>query len=168
MNGLSPYHLINGVIRPTLKITDLWSSSAEILIIGTGIEESNLRYLYQKGKGIDNNPYNDGLGKGLYQMETATHDDIWTNYLMFQPNLAVRVRRFMALPQKEKPDANQLIWNLAYATLLCRMHYLRVPEPLPKESDLEGIARYWKKHYNTEKGKGSEEKFILDYKMWMK
>lgn len=168
MKGLSPYHLINGVIRPTLKITDLWSESAEVLLIGTAITESGLKFLYQKGPGIDNNPYNDGLGKGLYQMETATHDDIWTNYLMFQPNLAVRVRRFMALPQKEKPDANQLIWNLAYATLMCRMRYLRIKEPLPSAGNIKEIARYWKKYYNTENGKGTIEKFILNYEMWIK
>lgn len=39
--------------------------------------------------------------------------------------------------------------NLIYATAMCRVHYRRVPEPLPPAGDLEAQAAYWKAHYNT-------------------
>ena len=41
---------------------------------------------------------------------------------------------------------------------MARIHYRRVPSPLPKLS-LVGLAYYWKKYYNTVKGKGSVNEF---------
>ena len=37
---------------------------------------------------------------------------------------------------------------------------MRVPKKLPKASDLEGQAKYWKTFYNTIKGKGTIEHFM--------
>ncbi len=41
------------------------------------------------------------------------------------------------------------IWNLAYATAMCRVHYLRVPRPLPDAGAVRAMGEYWKRHYNT-------------------
>jgi hypothetical protein len=38
---------------------------------------------------------------------------------------------------------------------------LRFAEPIPK--DEEGLARYWKKYWNTEKGKGSIDAALWKY-----
>ena len=58
------------IIRPVLLVIGGESRAAENLILGTALQESNLRYLRQLG---------DGPARGVYQMEPATHDDIWDN-----------------------------------------------------------------------------------------
>jgi hypothetical protein len=35
-----------------------------------------------------------------------------------------------------------------------------VPEPLPAADDLESLARYYKAHFNTVKGKAKVEDFL--------
>ena len=90
-------------------------------------------------------------------IEPATHADIWRNYLAFRPLLALRVARLAA---GAIPRAEQLIWNLGYATAIARLVYYRRPEPLPHADDLAGLARYWKAHFNTALGAGAPEDFL--------
>ena len=63
----------------------------------------------------------------------------------------------------DQPKPTELVHNLKYATIMARIHYLRVPVPLPKFDDINSLANYYKKFYNTEKGKATPEKFINDY-----
>jgi len=58
------------------------------------------------------------------------------------------------------PLEEQLIHNLAYATAIARVIYLRKPEALPAAFDIEGLAKYWKDHYNTYLGAGKVEDFV--------
>jgi hypothetical protein len=136
------------LVRPVLQVLDTYSKAAENLLLGTAVQESRLQYLRQLG---------DGPACGLYQMEPATHDDIWDNYLAYQPDLRSRIEAF-ALPHQDRHA--QLIWNLAYATAMCRIHYRRVREALPDAGDADALARYWKRHYNTERGSGT----VLEFK----
>jgi hypothetical protein len=61
-------------------------------------------------------------------------------------------------------DANADDWdwilrtNISAGILHCRIKYWRIPEPI-KEGE-EELAKYWKKHYNTEEGAGSVEHFL--------
>lgn len=137
------------VLRPTLEQLKLWSPSAEMLLLGTALAESdNLCYLHQLGK---------GPALGLYQMEPRTHDDIWDNFLSFRKGLRRDVLGLMA----PIPEAHQqLMTNLAYATAMARVHYLRKQEPLPAPEDLRELAHYWKTHYNTHLGKGNANTFV--------
>ena len=59
---------------------------------------------------------------------------------------------------------HDLATDLAYACAMARIHYLRKPEPLPAHDDIEGLARYWKEHYNTFLGKGTVEEFVHNYR----
>jgi hypothetical protein len=45
-------------------------------------------------------------------------------------------------------DIQCIIYNIAYAALMCRIHYHRYPEPLPSANDASGFANYHKKYYN--------------------
>ena len=58
-----------------------------------------------------------------------------------------------------------LEYNLALAISMARIHYARVREKIP--SDLTGWAGYWKRFYNTPKGKGTEEEFVYNYKQYV-
>jgi hypothetical protein len=101
-----------------------------------------------------------GPARGVFQMEPATEQDIYDNYLAFKPNLAHLVLGFR-MQQTDIPDLES---NLAYQIAMARVHYYRVPEPLPKSSDPVKLAEYWKKYYNTHKGKGKVEDAVKHYK----
>ncbi len=55
------------------------------------------------------------------------------------------------------------IWNLAYATAMCRVYYIRVPHPLPDAGDVRAMGEYWKRHYNTPQGRGTVDEFVGEF-----
>lgn len=133
------------VIAPTLASIGLYSKSAERLLLATAVIESNLTYIKQVGG---------GPALGLFQMEPATERDIWDNYLKYKKDLAEKVESLRFHIDGE------LVGNMYYAAAMCRVHYLRVKAPLPQPEDQAGMAKYWKKYYNTHLGAGTEKKFI--------
>lgn len=146
---IDPVHLLNYVIRPVLKDLELWSPQAERLVLGTACQESQCgRWLRQIGT---------GPALGIYQMEPATHNDIWENFLKYKGGLKGKLLSYT--PERRQMDANEMIGNLFYATAMCRVHYLRVPDKIPEE--LPSQAAYWKIHYNTEQGAGKPSEYIL-------
>lgn len=151
-------HFGNHIITPVLHELGMYSDSAAILLLGTAVQESRLTHLKQ---------LNDGPALGVYQIEPSTHDDIWKNYLNRRLALAEKVRGF-ACKRLWQNLSMELVGNLFYATAIARIHYKRVPEPLPAATDLEGLAQYWKDHYNTYKGKGTPEEFITNLKKAIK
>lgn len=145
------------IVRPILEDLELWSAAAENLLVGTALVESGLFYVRQ---------LRGGPALGLFQMEPATHNDIWRNCLAFRNDLRGRVERLFGwsadLPDPEE-RAGHLVWNAGYAAAMCRIHYLRVPAPLPEPGDVNGLAVYWKAHYNTPLGAGTAGKFERAY-----
>lgn len=139
--GLDLGQLREHIVRPTIVNLGLYSEAAENLLIGTALVESRARYLVQIH----------GPARGLWQMEPATHDDIWANFLAFQPELARRVHNCAV----RYNDPDELVWNLRYAAAMCRVHYQRVPEKLPQARDAQAMAVYWKRYYNTLRGAGT-------------
>jgi len=139
------------VIQPALKKLNLWSESAENLLLGTAAQESQMgRYLRQIN----------GPALGIFQMEPSDHNDIWSNYLMYRGELMSVILK-LTVPNMMRTE--QLCWNLRYAAAMCRIHYLRVPEPLPHADDTAGLGCYWKNHYNTHEGKGTVEEWVKNY-----
>lgn len=151
MTGLSQADFLSCVIYPALdELGPKFNSvAARNLLFGTAIQESGLTYLKQLGG---------GPALGLYQMEPATHDDIWKNFLS-----ARRTIRGSLGTAFNRPDPERMVWDLKYATQMARLHYWRVKEPLPHYNDIPGMARYWKKYYNTPAGAGTEEEFIENW-----
>lgn len=145
------------VVAPSLKLLQVYSKSAEELLILTAAQESHSgTYLHQLGR---------GPACGIFQMEPNTHDDIWLNYLKYKPELAGLVQQ-LELPEfmgAMVGSAQEMCGNLYYAAAMCRMHYLRVKEPLPAHTDLNGLAKYWKDHYNTFQGAGTAAEAISNY-----
>ncbi|HAS6480579.1 TPA: hypothetical protein GRR64_23770 [Vibrio parahaemolyticus] len=141
------------VVRPTLKQLGLYSRSAEQLIVGTIYQESRAKYLKQLGT---------GPALGVIQMEPATYQDIWNNYLAYKRNLANQITELASmasLDEDMRPDVSQLVTNLSFAVAMCRAHYLRQKPALPAADDIEGLAQYWKDHYNTHLGAGTVDEF---------
>jgi hypothetical protein len=164
-------HLKEIIIKPVLKHFGMWSQAAENLLLGTAAHESHLgTYLMQ------NNNAGDPVGPalGLFGMEKITHDDIWDNVIRYRKsNYSIHgleheiFFHFQYDPECGRPLADNLVNNLQYAALMCRLHYSRFSEPLPRYDDIRKLAAYWKKYYNTEKGKGTIDKFIRDYERYI-
>ena len=147
-------NLVNSVLNQ-LKPEIKYSIHAENLILGTAAQESAYgKYTVQIGG---------GPARGKFQMEEATHDDIWKNFLKYKPRLAKLVLSISGLTE---PDFNALEKNDIYACAMCRVHYFRVKEPIP--TTINGYAYYWKQFYNTPKGKGTISEFINNYIKYVK
>ena len=144
-------HLREYVIRPTLEYLGLWSESAENLLLGTAAQESHMgKYLVQLG----------GPALGIYQIEPATHTDVYESYLKYKQELKNKVESLLTTALFKEQN---LIFNLAYSSAICRVIYYRKPASLPDADDVEGLAQYWKKHYNTVLGAGTVGEFIANY-----
>ncbi|MDX1428656.1 MAG: hypothetical protein R3282_00145, partial [Rhodothermales bacterium] len=75
--------LLIDAIRPALAALEKKGRASEELLLGTAIQESLLEFRRQLGG---------GPARGLFQMEPATHDDCWENYLNFRRSLAETVK----------------------------------------------------------------------------
>lgn len=152
--GLDLKQLRAYVVLPALNALGLYSKAAERLVLATGLVESRYRYLDQIERGGDSRP---GPARGLWQMEGPTHHDLWENYLRYQPELTAKIRPFLL---EGLDPLEQLHGNLYYAAIMCRVFYRRIKAPLPEADDLEGLAAYWKRYYNTHLGAGTTDGFM--------
>ena len=143
-------------IRPALSTLEAGGLAAEQLLLGTAIQESLLIHRQQLGG---------GPALGLFQMETATHDDCWSNYLKFRSDLANRVKQ--TLEAGQQPLAAIMKVNDRYAAAMCRIRYLRAPGALPAANDTAAMANYWKEHYNTPLGAGTPEEFLSKWPQYV-
>lgn len=161
---ITPSHLREDIIVPTLKAIDAYSRNATELLMLTAAQESHLgKYLHQIN----------GPAIGIFQMEPATHKDIWENYLKYKEELAWAVTNFGCPSNHFKnngenhPEAEQMKGNLYYAAAMARCLYLRQKESLPEHDDVVGMARYYKKYYNTPMGAATEEEAVENYKKFV-
>lgn len=162
---IKPTQLRKLVVQPVLVALDLPAQDvAENLIMGTAAHESHLGdYIEQSGG---------GPALGIFQMEPATLQDCYANYLDYRADLKAKVDGFLA-PQPAKSDGTpdkekQLATNLAYAAALCRIRYYRAPAAMPTDADdVNALAQYWKQYYNTKQGAGTVEQFVSDYNRYL-
>lgn len=151
--------ILDLVITPTHKALGLWSQSADRIVLCTFQTETQFDAVRQ-----DIGPRRYGAAYGLSQMEKATFDDHVKHMEKRNPEIKELIIKICNLDVF--PDVEALTWNDRLAVCMTRYHYKRVPDPLPDVNDLEGMARYWKKYYNTPMGAGTVEKFIKDCKQF--
>lgn len=151
------------IVRPTLDRMGMWSAAAENLLVGTAIQESGLRYLRQVPS---------GPALGVYQVEPATMHDLLRRYLDLRPDVQARFESALRTFTPADVDWNtvddsvlafRLISDLAFATAVARLRYWIDPEPLPAANDIPGLARTWKRVFNTVHGAGRVEDFMENY-----
>lgn len=134
------------LIRKTLVDNKLWSQAAENLLLGTAAQESAFgTYLRQLH----------GPAQGVFQMEPDTLKWLIEKYGTTYPDII----------DMEPQDLQE---DLYLAILTARLRYRAIPEPLPPAGDLDGLARYYKKYYNTDAGAGTVEQFIKNYRKYVK
>ncbi|MCG8506157.1 MAG: hypothetical protein MI755_16255 [Sphingomonadales bacterium] len=135
------------IIVPVLRELELCSEAATTLLLGTALHESGgLRYIHQDG----------GPAMGLYQMEPDTLDDLWTNWLAYRREWRQSLEVYGEVGLEEHDPEN--LYNARYATATARLQYYRQPERLP--STREDLAYYYKRHWNTSKGRATPQDFL--------
>lgn len=145
------------LVRPVLQALDPeipYTLAAENLILGTIAQESRGgTFIKQIG----------GPALGIVQMEPVTHAD-HVRWLAERPDLMAKIKQVT----KAGFEAGDLVWNLAYAVAMARVHYRRVPPPLPAPQAVAALADYWKQWYNTPLGAGTVEEFEESYRLWVR
>ena len=143
------------IIRPALEVSGMHSLSAENLLLGTALVESELNSVKQFGN---------GPALSFFQIEPETYKDV-AKYLKrkFRIKECVLASCFMEV----FPPAKCLAWNMRLSVLIARVIYWRIPEPLPNHNDIVGLANYWKDNYNTEKGKGEVGDFVEKWRFYV-
>jgi len=148
------------LIREVLEPKGLYSPPAEELLILTAAAESlGGAYLYQTN----------GPARGIFQMEPATEKDLLSNYIRYKANFRDSLKQFIQFNADGTWSYrinDPLTYSLEYQVVMARIHYLRDKKPVPMHTDVTGLAKYWKRVYNTHLGKGTVEgatKKYLEY-----
>ena len=155
-------HLKYQIIIPALKHLAKYDPAMHIdsaveLLIGIAAHESKGGfYLHQVG----------GPALGIYQIEPATHRDVWDNYIRLRPRLQPVVLESATNQSGFVQREHDLIHNLFYSTVIARLLIWRAPDDLPGADDIWALAAYWKKYWNTELGKGKIDDFVDNYERY--
>ena len=146
---------LKDLIERVLNKIELYSPEASDLVFKTLKVESLLKYVRQIK----------GIAVGFGQCEPWVAVDICKNYLKYRPDLMKQVAEtinvklsYFTLP-KEEDWAWILETNIAAMISFCRLHYRRIPKPLPKKN-LDEQWIYYKKYYNTERGKATNDHWM--------
>jgi hypothetical protein len=130
----------------------LWTHDAEELLLMIIAHESrNGKYLRQ----FDNGP-----ARGICQVEIDTMDDNYRNFINARHDLAVQIR---AISGVWGPSREHLEYNPIYNVIHARLKLYRSPGQLPAAHDVQGMALYAKKFFNSPTGKATVEDYILGY-----
>lgn len=155
---IKPEHLREYIVQPTLEAMGefnpkLNTDAAVELLLGTAAQESDLGFFLHQGF--------DGGGLGIYQIEAATHEDVW-RYLRRPENEELGN---IILTFTSQADDKSLIGNLHYATAIARVKYWMRPEPLPETIDQQAI--YYKAFYNTASGAATPQEYVASYERFV-
>lgn len=145
-------NLIRSVLR-YLEPEITYSEDAVELLMLTAAQESRLGdYIEQVH----------GPAKGIFQVESDTEKDIYLNFLRYNPGLDEKLNNL-----KDKVAwTNDLSTDLDYQVAMVRVHYFRVKETLPSRRFIGDLAGYYKRYYNTDKGKATIQEAIKAYRRY--
>lgn len=152
------------LIQDTLRALEPeipYSEAAVELLMLTAAVESNLGEYIKQVR---------GPARGIFQMEPRTAHCIHTNWLVYKQDLLQKVNQFANRMDPDLQARGDLVWQIVWA----RLHYRRVPKPLPEIRFMRGerkltnrsvqdLAKYWKEHFNTYLGKGTVHKAVAKY-----
>lgn len=154
---MEPLQFRDMIVIPTLMEMDtyyknMYSEAAVMLILGTALVESDLRYLKQ----------NRGPALGVYQIEPSTADDVMVRYIAGKPHFHKMFEEMVGGRWRTRYK-EMIVSDLKFATMVARLRYWMEVDIIP--SDLDGVAKYWETHYNSCMGKGSYKDFVRKYKI---
>lgn len=121
-------------------------AAVQLLSMIAAHESGGFRYVKQMGN---------GPAKGLLQMEPVGLLEV-VRYSQVRPD------RFTTLPDFTAIELDQLVFDTELAIICARVFFMAKPEAIP--NDIEGLARYAKKYWNTEAGKATAEDYANAYR----
>ena len=124
------------------------SPEARELIFRTGMAESGYRAIEQHGG---------GPAVGYFQVEPATIRDTIDNYVTYRQHMQTKL---WSLGFDDKDMVLRVMGSIPLQVAFCRLKYRRDKHALPTCGNLEAQGKYWKRVYNSYKGKGTVEHFM--------
>ena len=82
---------------------------------------------------------------------------IINNYASYRPEI---MSKLWSLGYDDKDAEMRLMGSIPLQVAFCRLKYRRDKHAIPPNSDIEAQAKYWKRVYNTELGKGTVKHFM--------
>ena len=98
-------------------------------------ESGDFHYIHQVG----------GPAVSIFQMEPASYDDICSYIKSRQGDFPLVIHDMPRI-------VTWMAFDPLYATAICRLYLLRIPEPFPQPENIEALACYAKTYWNTELG----------------
>lgn len=146
------------IIAPTLSAIGLGGRAAENLLLGTALHESgHFKYLKQGWRKLSDGR---GVARSFYGVEPDTARDLCQRHEARDLSRRLAVARGVwpwlgarapLLQSLDKDDiAHLLLHDLRFATVMARLKYYFAPPPLPDADDVEGMAAYWGRWYQTQ------------------
>lgn len=137
---------VRGAIERAMQRFELPDSETAVrLLLMIAAHESG-GFLYCK--------QNKGPALGLFQMEPNTYE-FCISYLK-------RTGRFPKLTRTFR--AERMLVDTEFAAAFARVYLASIPEPLPNDpDDLDALAAYAKKYWNTEAGAATPGKYKRDF-----
>ena len=164
--GINARQLIDYIIYPALRTIGCGSDAEVQLIAGTCAQESSMGFYIKQTS---------GPALGIFQMEPATHEDIWKNNLFKNPNLAKKILNYCGIAYTDDITlmntdalAQAMLFNLRYAAIMCRLKYMAVKPQIPAFGSIVDQANYWKKYYNSPKGAGTTTDYLSNFDKYLK
>jgi len=102
-----------------------------------------------------------GVAKGVFQMEMATYNDLFDSYIRYKPDLQNKL--FHYFPVNEETADLMMCGNLPYQIVIARLNYYRKRGNIPHVEDINGLAEYYKKHWNTHLGAATVKEALRNY-----
>lgn len=147
--GTTPGEFGQKVVRETTKRVENVLGSTKGLLLKTALVESNF--------GRDPQTYRPGYHGGIWQVDEVGFID--TKDTVSHPKLRPAHRLIKAewgidwihvhYSELRKP---------LFSAIAARLKYKNVPSQIP--DNVRGQAKYWKRHYNSQLGKGTVAKFM--------
>lgn len=135
------------IIRRSLELFNpaMTSDAAvELLSLTCAVESDMGTYLHQVG----------GPARGCMMIEPPTYHDVVTRLII------------PVFPKFPIQQVDSLDTDIEASIVVARFKYWPFSQPLPNADDVSGLAKYWKRYYNTELGRGTVEKAIEKYQRY--
>jgi hypothetical protein len=127
--------------------------AVELLMLTAAQESLCGEYIRQEGG---------GPALGIYQMEPITYLSLWNDFIAYREDLKDILS--YGFPGIDHNNYRlHMMGNLVYQTVIARIKYLWAPEALPDPSNPRSIGKYYKKYWNTYKGKATVEEAVRNY-----
>ncbi|XP_072041372.1 uncharacterized protein [Amphiura filiformis] len=149
--------------KPNTSGKDVTQAAVD-LVVQSGIFPKDNDFLrritcVESRDGTDPNTYRAGYDGGIWQVGRIAFED--TKNTGSHPEL---VAKFAQIQQAFGIDWQAVEWSdlrkPLYSAIAARLFLLNIPQAIPNSADIAGQAAYWKRHYNTAAGVGTEQDFI--------